>query len=146
MDWWDNREKELKRILNKLQDIQNGVKTPKPEAPVSLSMLTKRVVQNYGIARAGSRILGHLNTILRKMNLQTKTQEDLLWETANKLGCTRLGNNVFSSRALGIHYAQIQGGITTGTNSTFVLSNGGTACAEATLHGFEPPTTAVMLL
>ena len=148
MDWWDNREKELKRILDKLQDIQNGVKEPEPEtpaatqepvklqgnvatqvtvdvqpapiksapiyqaatvpikflsadafiepwnerdiqskiqlvinaeAPVSLSVLTKRVVQSYGIARAGSRIQGHLNTILRKMNPQTTTQEDTVF-------------------------------------------------------------------
>ena len=260
MDWWDNREKELKRILDKLQDIQNGVKESKPEvslpteepaklhgnvsaktfvdvqpavvkaaptyvaatlpvkfitadefvdpwrehniqssiemtiayeAPISLSMLTKRVVQSYGIARAGSRIQGHLNTILRKMKLQTTTQdgivfywkkdqnpdayvgfrvsgdgenrrdvrdvpvqeianaiytvlheqismgqEDLLRETANKLGYTRLGNNVLSALALGIQYAQAQGGITTGTNGTYVLSNGGTARAEATLQSF----------
>jgi len=260
MDWWDNREKELKRILDKLQDIQNGVTEPEPEAPVepqepaklqgnvatqmpvgvqpaplkstpvyqaatvpvkllsadafiepwnerdiqskiqlvinaeapvSLTMLTKRVVQSYGIARAGSRIQGHLNTILRKMNPQTTTQEDtvffwkkdqnpdayigfrvsgdgdnrrdvrdvpvqeianaiyavlyeqismgqedLLRETANKLGYTRLGNNVLSALTLGIQYAQTQGGITTGTNGTFVLSAGGTARAEATLNNF----------
>ena len=33
-------------------------------------------------------------------------QEDLLRETANKLGYTRLGNNVLSALALGIQYAQ----------------------------------------
>ena len=259
MDWWDNSEKELKRIFDKLQDVQSCVKDPEPvtpapveesvklqgnvstaieqaqpapvktaptymvatvpvkflsadafiepwnerdiqskialvidaEAPISLSMLTKRVVQSYGIARAGSRIQGHLNTILRKMNPQTTTQEntiffwrkdqkpdayigfrvsgggenrrdirdvpvqevantiytvlyeqismgqeDLLRETANKLGYTRLGNNVLSALALGIQYAQAQGSITTGTNGTFVLSNGGTARAEATLNSF----------
>ena len=161
------------------------------EAPVSLSMLTKRVVQSYGIARAGSRIQGHMNTILRKMNPQNTAQagvvfywrkdqnpdayagfrvsgegenrrdvrdvpvqevanaiytvlyeqvsmgqEDLLRETANKLGYTRLGNNVLSALALGIQYAQEQGGIAAGTNGTFVLSNGGTARAEATLQSF----------
>ena len=262
MDWWDNSEKELKRIFQKLQDIQSGVEEPKSEpeplksaeepiklqgnasangfvqaqsvqikvaptyaaatvpvtflsadeftapwnehniqsklelviaaeAPISLSMLTKRVVQSYGIARAGSRIQSHLNTILWKMNLKTTTQEDvvfywrkdqnpnayvgfrvsgeeenrrdvrdvpvqevanaiytvlyeqvsmgqedLLRETAKKLGYTRLGGNVLSALALGIQYAQAQGGITTGTNGTFVLSSGGTARAEATLHSF----------
>ncbi len=260
MDWWDNSEKELKRILEKLRDVQNGVKqskleAPKPaeqparlekntsgmipeqtqqalmksapiyiaasvpekllspeayiepwnerdiqskirlvihtEAPVSLPMLTKRVVQSYGIARAGSRIQGHLNTILRNMHPKTTTQgdvvfywkadqnpdayvgfrvsgdgenrrdvrdvpvqevanaiytvlyeqismgqDDLLRETANKLGYTRLGNNVLSALTLGIQYAQAQGGITTGTNGTFVLSSSGTARAEATLQSF----------
>lgn len=63
-------------------------------------------------------------------------QEDLLRETAKKLGYTRLGGNVLSALALGIQYAQAQGGITTGTNGTFVLSSGGTARAEATLHSF----------
>jgi hypothetical protein len=63
-------------------------------------------------------------------------QEDLLRETANKLGYIRLGNNVLSALALGIQYAQSQGGITTGTNGTFVLSNGGSARAEAILQSF----------
>jgi hypothetical protein len=63
-------------------------------------------------------------------------QDDLLRETANKLGYTRLGNNVLSALAMGIQYAQAQGGITTGTNGTFVLSNSGTARAEATLQSF----------
>ncbi len=260
MDWWDNREKELKRIFDKLQEIQSGAKGSKPEnpapmeepvrlqgnrsanppaqtqaaqtkaapaymaatvpvnflsadafiepwnereiqsklklviqseAPVSLSMLSKRVVQSYGIARSGSRIQGHLNMLLGKMNIRTTAQgdavfywkkgqdpdayvgfrvsgdganrrdvrdvpvqevanaiytvlyeqismaqEDLLRETANKLGYTRLGNNVLSVLALGIQYAQAQGGIALGTNGTFVLSNNGTARAEATLQSF----------
>ncbi len=260
MDWWDNRDKELNRILDKLQSIQSGAAqpeddTPAPiettgtmekkasaaaladpppmpvksapvyqaavlpagflsadafvepwherdirskiqltinaEAPVSLSMLTKRVVQSYSITRAGSRIQGHLNGLLQKMNLKTTiqdgvvfywkqdqnpfvhlgfrvsgegdnrrdvrdvpvqevanaiytvlyeqvsmAQEDLLRETANKLGYTRLGNNVLSALALGIEYAQSQGGITTGANGTFVLSDSGTARAEATLQSF----------
>ena len=260
MDWWDNQEKEIKRILDRLQQIQDGTAAPvtevpttikepaklqgntaakatipmqstqsksapvytpavipvdsisadafiepwyrkdiqnkiqmviEAEAPVSLSMLTKRVVQSYGIARAGSRIQGHLNTLLKKMDLNITNQgdttfywkngqnpdafveyrvsgdgdqrrdvrdvpvqeianaiyavlyeqvsmgqDDLLRETANKLGYTRLGNNVLSALAMGIQYAQAQGGITTGTNGTFVLSNSGTARAEATLQSF----------
>jgi len=260
MDWWDNRNKELKRIFDKLQDIENGVKefTPnkavsnqKParlqgnvsgkasadvqpvmvktapmytaasvpisfltadefidpwnerdiqkkiqtvinsEAPISQSMLTKRVVQSYGIARAGSRIQSHMNSILRKMNPKVTTrgdtvffwkkdqnpdayigfrvsgdgdnrrdvrdvpvqevanavytvlfeqismgQEDLLRETANKLGYTRLGNNVMSALELGLEYAQTLGGITLGTNGAFVLTNVGTARAEAIIKGF----------
>ena len=145
IDWWDNREKELKRIVDSLRDIQNGAKVPAPkpalpmeelhrlqedaleklpdampvasvkaaafyraatlpanalsadlfiepwnepdirnkirlvigtEAPVSRSMLSKRVVQSYGIARAGSRIQAHLDTILRKMEIPVTKQED----------------------------------------------------------------------
>ncbi|MBD5101353.1 MAG: DUF3320 domain-containing protein [Subdoligranulum sp.] len=260
IDWWDNSEKELKRIFDTLQDIQNGVKEPEPEmplqaedpaalqenalaktsdgmqptlvkaapfykaaivpvhflpadlfiepqnareirsklqlviqaeAPVSQSMLSRRVVQSYGIARAGSRIQGHLNTILREMELPTTVQEnmvfywrndqdpdayagfrvssdgdnrrdvrdvplqeianavytvlheqismgreDLLRETAGKLGYTRLGNNVLSALAAGIRYAQEQGGITAGVNGTLVLSDAGTARAQATLQSF----------
>ena len=256
MDWWDNREKEIKRIFDKLQDLQNAEKAPEPtaaapvaepvkfqnqiaasappaanktapayaavslpakalsaeafiepqrkrniqksiemtiayESPISLSLLTKRVVQSYGIARAGSRIQGHLNEILQKMHLQTTvqdgnvfywkkdqnpdayvgfrvsgdgdnrrdirdvpvqeianaiytvlyeqismSQEDLLRETANQLGYTRLGSNVLSALASGIQYAQSQGGITTGANGALVLSNGGTARAEATRNSF----------
>lgn len=260
MDWWDNWEKELKRILDRLQNI----KTSKPgselqapekqeetvklqgnvavqeaavlqpikvreapvyvaatlplkpltaeefvdsqrmasikkavekvmtcEAPISLSMLTKRVIQSYGIARAGTRIQGYLNTILKKMNLQTTMQddvvfywkreqnpdafvgfrvsgneenrrdvrdvpvqeianaiytvlheqismgqEDLLREAANKLGYTRLGSNVLPAMELGIQYAQAQGGITTGANGTFILTDAGTTRAEATLNSF----------
>lgn len=63
-------------------------------------------------------------------------QEDLLRETAKMLGYTRLGGNVLSQLALGIQYAEGQGGITRGTNGTYVLSAGGTARAEATLKSF----------
>ncbi len=260
MDWWDNSEKELNRILKKLQDIQSGVKEPEPEAPkedeaseklainisdnaseetpqpmlktaptyaaasvqmkllsadefvepwnvrdiqsritlvinkeapISLPMLTKRVVQSYGITRAGSRIQGHMDAIMKKMKLQTTIQddtvfcwskeqgpdsyvgfrvsgegenrreikdvpvqevanaiyivlyeqvsmgqEDLLRETANKLGYTRLGGNVLSALTLGVKYAQAKQGITTGANGAFVLSDVGTARAEATLQSF----------
>ena len=260
MDWWDNSDKEIKRILKKLKDIRSGkeevkndpqppkaepaqpeklqkrvVQEPmefaaprvapmytaavlpvkfvsaeefivpklvrsiqkkietviKTEAPVSVPMLTRRVVQSFGISRAGSRIQGYMDTVLRQMDLKmtqqddvrfcwkqkqdpdayvgfrvsgegdskrdvrdvpvqeianaiytvlyeqvSMGQDDLLRETANKLGYTRLGNNVLVALAHGIQYAQAQGGITTGANGTFVLSNGGTARAEATLQSF----------
>ncbi|MBQ7415994.1 MAG: DUF3320 domain-containing protein [Oscillospiraceae bacterium] len=256
MDWWDNSEKELKRIFKKLKDIQSGAdqpqsEPPKPEppakplserpaitptpaapktapayqaavlpvqslsaeeftapahqrgikskleqviqseAPIGLPLLTKRVVQSYGITRAGSRIQSHVTAILNKLNLKTTVQEeivfywgkkqdpntypllringndgnhrdvrdvpvqevanaiytvlyeqvsmaqeDLLRETAKKLGYTRLGGNVLSVLALGIRYAQDQGGIVTGSNGAFVLSDVGTARAEATLQSF----------
>lgn len=265
MDWWDNSDKEWKRILDKLADIQSGagesqaapaqekpaegettrlsgnlshaserVSTPaaaapvytaaivpvrflsaedftqpwyerdiqskialvlQTEAPVSGSVLIKRVVQSYGIARSGSRIQGHMDSILRKMRLNATTQEgtvfywradqqpdaylgfrvsgegssrrdardvpvqeaanavycvlyeqvsmgqeDLLRETAKKLGYTRLGGNVLSALAAGIRYAQSQGGITSGANGTFILTGSGTARAEATLQSFGKET------
>lgn len=64
------------------------------------------------------------------------SQEDLLRASANEFGFARLGNNVLSILALCIQYAQAQGGVTTGTNGTFVLSNGDTARAEETLDSF----------
>ena len=131
MDWWDNRKKELKRIIALLEKLQSGklersVDEPvqiqteaaavapvmtvnlyapaqlEPEAiptewftehqyerrlrekiqavidgegPVSASLLTRRVVQSCGIARAGSRIQAHLDGILRDMNPRTTQQE-----------------------------------------------------------------------
>ena len=251
MDWWDNREKELNRILQTLRDLQNGIQesrqpeepqtpgeklqmkaAPKKnktapvykaavlaqklltaeefteprnlrsiqskinavisaEGPVSLPVLTRRVVQSFGITRAGSRIQSHMNGILQKMSLQTTEQEgtafywkkdqspdayalfrvcgdgenrrdirdipvqevanamytvlheqismgqeDLLRETANKLGYTRLGTNVLSVLALGIAYARTQGTVTTGTGGTLILTPQGTARAETTLESF----------
>lgn len=253
MDWWDNRQKEIDRILRRLEEIRSGaaepahtpeavlpeapavklgsnvpvaVKAPPvyraatipvtplssdlfteprfvrdiqkrlasvihAEAPVSQSTLIRRVVQSYGIARAGSRIQGHLGLVLERMNSKTTkqedvvfywrqdqepdayagfrvsgegenrrdvrevpvqevanaiyavlyeqvsmAQEDLLRETARKLGYTRLGGNVLSQLALGVEYAQTQDGIITGTNGTFVLSDAGTSRAEATLNRF----------
>ena len=252
MDWWDNRDKELQRILKVLKDIpekpktepepvkeepvriaQTVTKAPAPEpvripraplyrpavlplklltaeeflepryirlleqriesviraeAPVSIGMLTRRVVQSFGIARAGSRIQSHMDKLLGRMGLRTTLQEgclffwdstqtpethpgfrvsgegdsrrdirdvpvqeaanamytvlyeqvsmsreDLLRETANKLGYTRLGTNVVSAMNQAISYAQSQGAVTTGTNGTIILSRGGTARAEAVL-------------
>ena len=139
MDWWDNSDKELRKILDVLKNIQDNScdpehntppdtekleptysriytdvpKTPSKtapiykavmlparyisaesftdprneqdiqnririvvdeEAPISLSLLTKRVVQSYGIARSGNRIQSHFNSILRRMGLQTTVQ------------------------------------------------------------------------
>lgn len=260
MDWWDNNDKELKRIFQTLQDIQSRECVSEPEtviladepirlqgnmasniqlqpqvtqtksapcyapaivpvrllsadafiepwnerdlqsrimlviqeeAPLSQSMLTRRVVQSYGITRAGSRIQGHLNRIFWKMNLKTTTQEDavfywredqnpdayigfrvsgdgesyrdvrnvpiqevanaiyavlyeqismrqddLLRETARKLGYTRLGGNVLAALASGVEYAQSQGGIVLGVNDAFVLSDIGAARAEEALNSF----------
>lgn len=31
MDWWDNRDRELTRILQKLQDVQCNIAIPEPE-------------------------------------------------------------------------------------------------------------------
>jgi hypothetical protein len=143
MDWWDNSQKECKRILQVLRDIQNGTKqeekTPPPapklqakalptaapvkkephlfapatlavtpmtaeeltepknkrgiqkkigailaaEAPVSLPALTKRLVQSYGITRAGSRIQSHLHTVLEAMALPSTVQDGIpfYWQT-----------------------------------------------------------------
>jgi hypothetical protein len=258
MDWWDNAGKELRRILDKLQDLQirdkafetekmetmdesawlpgdmsgqevgpamterhaprykaaklsvesvpaelftegayeKGIRAKiqaviNAEAPISHALLTKRVVQSYGIARAGSRIQSHMNGILGKMKLKITTQgdmtfywqkdqdpqvhigyrvngegehhrdvrdvpvqeianavyvvlyeqvsmglEDLLRETAGKLGYTRLGTNVLSAMELGIRYAQEQYGIAVGEGGTFVLTESGTARAEITLESF----------
>jgi hypothetical protein len=264
MEWWDNRDKELKRILEKLQQIRSGEETPEQEtpeqeapkapeaeqvklqtktvkiikasparkksaptykaaavpvrvitaeafieprnersiqskiskvingeAPVSQSVLMKRVIQSYGITRAGTRMQTHFQTLLQEMNLRTTVQdgtvfywnadqnpdaymiyrvcgedeshrdpkdvpvqevanaiyvvlyeqismsrEDLLRETAGKLGYARVSNVVLSMLELGIQYAQDQGGITMGASGTYVLSNGGTARAEAVLQSF----------
>jgi hypothetical protein len=44
------------------------------EAPVSKSLLIRRVVQSYGITRAGSRIQRHLDNIMDAMKLKTTQQ------------------------------------------------------------------------
>ena len=49
------------------------------EAPISRSLLTRRVVQSYGIARSGSRIQSYLDAIYRSMKLQTTEQMDQLF-------------------------------------------------------------------
>ncbi|MBR4881327.1 MAG: DUF3320 domain-containing protein, partial [Clostridia bacterium] len=147
MDWWDNRDKELNRILTGLQNIIQGASEPEydaseygvidcteetvteeavvpeaveqtavppvysaaalssrsmtadafvepmnqwnirmklqqvidAEAPISLSLLTKRVVQSYGITRAGTRIQAHINGILDKMNLRKTLQSSTVF-------------------------------------------------------------------
>ncbi len=250
MDWWDNRDKELGRILDTLGKLQSGastkprtpdapepprlrskptaprakkVKTPQAykaavltpgeltaeqfvepryrkelqkriaqvidtEAPVSQTVLVKRVVQSFGIARAGSRIQAHMAALLESTGLQTTAQEevrfywsrsqdpetyvgyrvngegesrrdvrdvpvqevanavcavlheqvsmaqeDLLRETAKKLGYTRLGGNVLSQLDQGIRYAETRQNITLGQNDAYVLTDQGAAKAEAAL-------------
>ena len=154
-------------------------------------LFTRRVVQSFGITRAGSRIQSHMNSVLQKMDLQTTSQdgllfywkkdqlpetyagfrvcgeeenrrdirdipvqevanamytvlleqismgqEDLLRETAGKLGYTRLGTNVLSALELSIQYALAQGTVTSGTGGTLILTPLGNARAEATAESF----------
>ena len=248
MDWWDNRKKELKRILALLDKLQSGkleraVEVPveiptetaavapvmtvnlyipaqlEPEAiptewftehqyerrlrekiravidgegPVSASLLTRRVVQSCGIARAGSRIQAHLDGILRDMNPRTTQQDgvtfywrvdqdpdcyctfrtsgegeckrdvrdvpvqeianavctvlleqismtcdDLIRETARKLGYTRLGGNVTAAMEAGMHCAEEKGNIALNAAGMYLLTESGTARAGEILTSFR---------
>ncbi len=173
-------------IQSKILQVLNA------EAPVSESALIRRVVQSYGIARAGSRIQSHMDNILKKMSLnQTRQedtlfywradqnpnaysgyrvsgeedsrrdvrdvpiqeianavcvvlyeqfsmeQEDLLRETAKKLGYTRLGGNVLAALNTGIGYAQKKGEIAEGSNGALTLTKEGTVRAEETIAAFQ---------
>lgn len=261
MDWWDNAEKEIRRILKTLEEVRkekppaaeepapapekeppqklgaNAAAAPAPEepafvaapvykaavvsakpvpaeaftepryvrdiqkkleqvirteGPVSAAVLIKRVVQSYGISRAGSRIQSHMNGILERMDLKTTTQaegvfywrkdqdpetyhlfrvsgegenrrdarevpvqevanaicdvlyeqvsmgqEDLLRETAKKLGYTRLGGNVLTALDAGIRHAQTAGRITLGTGGNYILSDSGMQWAEAAREAMQ---------
>ena len=161
------------------------------EAPVSLNVLTKRVVQSCGITRVGSRLQGHVVRILNTMGYQSTSQEDatvyweksqypslysgfrtsgegdnkreirdvpvqeianavctvlheqismewddLLRETAAKLGYTRLGSNVQAAVTQGIEYAREQELVNAGATGTLVLTEKGTDRAETTLKKF----------
>lgn len=46
------------------------------EAPISKNLLIRRVVQSYGITRAGSRIQSHMEAILDDMSLLTTSLDD----------------------------------------------------------------------
>lgn len=47
----------------------------KVEAPISEGMLTRRVLQSLGIARAGSRIQAHTSALLRQMQVRSTIQD-----------------------------------------------------------------------
>lgn len=135
MDWWDNHQKELDRILAQLKtpveaeppalepaapeptptvlnaNVQPQASLPpvyKPaslsqsaltaeefllgkytgairkkaaavvasEAPISKNLLNRRILQSYGISRAGSRIQSHLDSIYASMALAATAQGD----------------------------------------------------------------------
>lgn len=151
MDWWDNSQKEIDRIISKIKDLQNGekdsvneqdiVKTElcqavsekvhfneplfaenndnltlyeatklnnqyisaddfvsglyrtaiihsvklvmSGEAPISHGLLTKRVVQSFGIARSGSRIQEYMDSLYSDLNLTFTKQngEKVYWKS-----------------------------------------------------------------
>ncbi|MDO4977503.1 MAG: DUF3320 domain-containing protein [Eubacteriales bacterium] len=61
----------LKRLLEEIL---------KMEAPITESLLTKRLLQNCGIARAGSRIQGHIKVIYDSMELtQTRNADRIIY-------------------------------------------------------------------
>ena len=49
------------------------------EAPIAKSLLLRRVVQSYGITRAGSRITAYLEKMIEEMKLQSHRQEDMIF-------------------------------------------------------------------
>ncbi len=130
MDWWDNPQRELDRILQLLKTPPKDTDTAKAElpelpkmlmhitpdlesshryrfanlpqqtvspeellssrytpgirkriislldreAPISKAAMLRRIVQSYGIARSGSRITAHLESLLDAMGLKTTQQ------------------------------------------------------------------------
>ena len=64
-------------------------------------------------------------------------QEDLLREVARKLGYARVGGNVLSALEMGIRYAKYKGCIILASSGTYVLTDSGTARAEAILQSFR---------
>ena len=250
MDWWDNRRKELKRLLallDKLQTTRQELPPPAEEsvdvptestpvsavavpnlyapavlpgesipsewftehqyerrlrekirmvidgeAPVSAGLLTRRVVQSCGIARAGSRIQAHLDGILADLAPKTSHQdgvtfywredqdpdsyaafrvsgdgeqkrdvrdvpvqevanavytvlleqismvrEDLIRETAKKLGYTRLGGNVTAAMEAGLQWAEDAGCISFTPTGSCLLTESGTVRANETIATFR---------
>ena len=45
------------------------------EGPISESLLIRRVVQSFGITRAGSRLQGHIHSLLTQTKLKTTSQQ-----------------------------------------------------------------------
>ena len=157
------------------------------EAPISETMLTRRVLQSFGISRAGSRLQARMNDIYRRMRLKKTIQDgatvfwnpeqdpktyagcryssseirdirdvpvqeianaiyvilyeqismgpdDLVREAGKRIGYTRMGSNVAASLQSAIHYAEREKRIVRSSNGTYVLTNEGTARAEAVLQ------------
>ena len=175
------------------QQIKSRIKTVlTKEAPVCSATVIRRVVQSYGITRAGSRIQARMDTLLGRMKLKTTTQgdmvfywldtqnpedyalfrvngdeenrrdirevpiqeianaiclvlhqqismaqEDLVRETAKKLGYSRSGGNVLTAVETGFLHAQAKGYITPGAGGSFVLTDTGSAKAEAVITSFR---------
>ena len=66
--------------------------------------------------------------------------EDLIRETAKKLGYTRLGGNVNSSVAAALGYAEYTGLIIPSTNGAYILTPQGKEQAQTVLCWLESPT------
>ena len=145
MDWWDNREKEVSRLLELLKKLENGEtieEEPQPvinesgtieenvsaeaefkdvqpyraaairnraisadnlpkhldkvsatvaeimrvEAPISRSLLNKRVLSSYSITRATSKTQELLSEVYRRMGLTevSLNGEDIFWNSGQK--------------------------------------------------------------
>ncbi|MBQ3077011.1 MAG: DUF3320 domain-containing protein, partial [Clostridia bacterium] len=162
------------------------------EAPVSEALLTRRLLQSCGIARAGSRIQSRLAELYHALGLKRTTgegaifywradqdpaayrlyrvagsgearrelrdipvqelrnaactvlseqfsmlPEDLLRETARKLGYTRLGGHVTAAITTALTLAREQGDITEAANGLLTLTEQGAARAAETAEAVE---------
>lgn len=146
------------------------------EAPISEEMLTRRVVQSFGIARAGTRIQARMDQIYSSLQIKTTvqggqkfywksdqrsemyrgfrasgegdsrrdakdvpvqeaanaiekvlaeqislSQGDLIRESANLMGYSRMGDNVITTFLAAIHYAKESNKIVIGSNGNWKL-------------------------
>lgn len=73
--------------------LQNQIKEVlEMEAPISLNLLTKRILQAWGIGRAGSRIQNYLNSVLGEMNIPFTEQNTSYFYWKNQVDAQKLNN------------------------------------------------------
>ena len=70
--------KNAPKIRKKLQTVVDK------EAPISRSLLTRRVLQSCGISRAGSRVQSYLDGLIQEMGLVETSREDQLFYWARE--------------------------------------------------------------
>lgn len=137
-DWWENSNKILTEILdtiNKLMkptnnsDVTSNVLINK-EAPINKTLLSRRIINAWGISRIGVRLNEYLDKQYEQLNLKYSIQDDnvfywredhilsqqislpyddLIREASRFFGYARLGSKVENSIKLGLKFAVKEG-------------------------------------
>ncbi len=106
------------------------------EAPISRRLLTKRLLNSYGISRSGIRINAYLDQIFRSMNLVSSGSDDLFFWRDREQRDSFSGYRISSREALDVAPEEVAQAVIQVLREQFAIGEQGLVTETARLLGY----------